>query len=66
VVASAGLMIVLTPAFGPEGAAVGLLAGSLLRLALLWQGFPLHLGLTAPRLWPSLSDVATARAAFRA
>lgn len=66
VVASAVLMIVLTPTFGPAGAAFGLLAGSLLRLALLWRGFPLHLGLAAPRLWPSLSDIETARAAFRA
>ena len=66
VAVSAVLMVVLTPAFGPPGAAVGLLAGSLIRLALLWIGLVTHLHVPLPQLRPSLLDLQAARMMFRA
>jgi O-antigen/teichoic acid export membrane protein len=65
VAVSVVLMLVLTPIYGAQGAAAGLLAGALIRLALLWTGLVTHLGLTLPQLRPSLLDVQAARMMFR-
>lgn len=59
------LMVALAPRFGPMGAALALLAGTVLRLALLWGGLITHLQLAFPRLWLGPSDVAGMRAAFK-
>jgi O-antigen/teichoic acid export membrane protein len=65
VVVSAALMFLLTPIYGGSGAAVGLLAGTLARLALLWAGMSLHLGFGPPRLWPGRDDLQAVRVMFR-
>jgi O-antigen/teichoic acid export membrane protein len=65
VLISAALMVVLTPTYGAVGAAFGLLAGTLARLALMWMGVTFHLRFAPPRLWPSLADVEAARVMFR-
>jgi O-antigen/teichoic acid export membrane protein len=65
VVVSTALMVALTPAYGPPGAAIGLLAGTVVRLALLWIGLVTHLRVALPRLRPSLLDLQAARTIFR-
>lgn len=52
------LIIILAPRYGPMGAALGLLGGTVLRLALLWIGLVTHLRLPFPRLWLRRSDLA--------
>jgi O-antigen/teichoic acid export membrane protein len=65
VAVSATLMVVLAPAYGPQGAAVAMLAGTGLRLVLLWLGLLLHLRTPLPRLLPTHEDVRAIRALFR-
>jgi len=60
------LMVVLTPIYGPPGAAFGLLAGTVVRLALLWIGLVTHLDVALPRLRPTVLDLQAARTIFRA
>jgi O-antigen/teichoic acid export membrane protein len=59
------LMLLLAPAYGPMGAALGLLAGTVVRLALLWAGLITHLHVPFPRLWLGAGDLAGMRAALR-
>lgn len=59
------LMVVLAPRYGPMGAALGLLGGTILRLALLWGGLITHLHLPFPRLWLVRSDLVGMKAAFK-
>lgn len=59
------LMVVLAPRYGPMGAAIGLLAGTSIRLALLWGGMITHLNLPFPRLWLAPSDLAGMKAALK-
>ncbi|WP_309091279.1 oligosaccharide flippase family protein [Phenylobacterium sp.] len=59
------LMVVLAPSHGPMGAALALLAGTVLRLALLWGGLITHLHLSFPRLWLERSDLVGMKAAFK-
>lgn len=59
------LMIILAPRYGPMGAAIGLLAGTVLRLTLLWGGLITHLHHAFPRLWLGRSDLAGLAAAFK-
>ncbi|WP_374471625.1 oligosaccharide flippase family protein [Phenylobacterium sp.] len=59
------LMVVLAPRYGPMGAALGLLAGTIVRLVLLWAGLITHLSIPFPRLWLARSDLAGMRAAFK-
>lgn len=65
VATSAILLIALAPAYGPVGAAIAMLAGSGLRLGLLWLGILTHLRLPFPRLWPCHDDLHAIRALFR-
>lgn len=51
------LLLVLVPAYGIIGAAVGLLIGTAARLALTLACFPLVLGVAVPRLWLSGGDL---------
>jgi O-antigen/teichoic acid export membrane protein len=64
VIVTVVLMLVLAPAQGAQGAAIALLAGTSLRLALLWRGLLTHLRLRFPRLWPSVADFRTLRGMF--
>jgi O-antigen/teichoic acid export membrane protein len=64
VVVTVVLMLVLAPAQGAQGAAIALLAGTSLRLAMLWRGLLTHLRLRFPRLWPSIADFRTLRGLF--
>jgi O-antigen/teichoic acid export membrane protein len=64
VVSTAVLMLVLAPAYGAQGAAIALLAGTSLRLALLWRGLLTHLRLRFPRLWPTVADLRALRGMF--
>ena len=62
---TAALMVAFAPVYGAQGAALALLAGTSLRLGLLWLGLLLHLRLPFPRLWPGHEDVRAIRALFR-
>ena len=59
------LMVILAPRYGSTGAALGLLAGTVLRLTLLWGGLITHLRLPFPRLWLARSDLAGMMAALK-
>ena len=55
--AGAVLVVVLVPRFGIQGAALGLLAGSLVRLAVTVASYPAILRMTVPRLWLNRADI---------
>ena len=57
-VASVPLFLILVPAYGVNGAAFGLLAGTGLRLLLTVAAYPAFLQVPAPHLWIGRSDVA--------
>jgi O-antigen/teichoic acid export membrane protein len=59
------MILILAPRFGGLGGAYGLLAGTSLRLGLLWAGVVFQLRAPFPRLWLDRSDVAAARSLFR-
>jgi O-antigen/teichoic acid export membrane protein len=65
VAVSVGLMLALVPFYGAQGAAWALLAGTALRLGLLWSGVLFHLRLPLPRLWLTFADVREIRTLFR-
>jgi O-antigen/teichoic acid export membrane protein len=62
---AAGSMLAWAPSHGASGAALGLLAGSCVRLLLLWAGFVTHLRVPLPRLWPGQDDLRLVRSLFR-
>jgi O-antigen/teichoic acid export membrane protein len=66
VVVSATLIVILAPVYGPIGAAAGLLGGTGVRLALLWGGLVVQLGVPLPRLWLSFEDLRSAKLMFKA
>lgn len=61
-----GGMVVLTPIYGPAGAACGLLAGTVTRLILSWGALVIKLRLPFPRLWLNRSDLAGIKATLGA
>jgi O-antigen/teichoic acid export membrane protein len=65
VVVSAGAMLLFAPAYGAHGAALGLLAGTAVRLGLLWTGLVVHLRLPFPRLWLTFADFRAAGTLFK-
>lgn len=65
VAVSSVLIVALAPVYGAQGAAIAMLAGTALRLGLLWLGLLTHLRLSFPRLWPGHEDVRAIRALFK-
>lgn len=53
----AALVVFLVPRFGIQGAALGLLAGSLVRLLVTVASYPAILRVTVPRLWLNRADI---------
>ena len=57
-VLSVPFFIVLVPASGPRGAAMALLASTIIRLALVMACYPLWLRAPLPRIWINRTDLA--------
>ena len=57
-------MAALAPRHGEAGAALGLLAGTCVRLVLAWVGLVTHLRVPFPRLWLTRADVVGVKAAL--
>ena len=55
--AGAMMIVLLVPRLGIEGAALGLLAGSLVRLVVIAASYPAVLRVTVPRLWLNGADL---------
>ena len=53
----AAMIVVLVPRLGMQGAALGLLAGSLVRLIVIAACYPVVLRVTVPRLWLNGADL---------
>jgi O-antigen/teichoic acid export membrane protein len=56
-IAAVGLLLLLLPRFGAEGAAAALLISTVLRLLVLWAGIRFRLSLKLPRLLLVRSDI---------
>ena len=59
-----GVMWLLAPRLGAQGAAWGLLAGTVVRLGLTWVALMVQLRLPFPRLWLNGADLAGMKAAM--
>jgi O-antigen/teichoic acid export membrane protein len=63
--AGATMIVLLVPRLGIQGAALGLLAGSLVRLVVIAASYPAVLRVTVPRLWLNGADLQRLFAARR-